>query len=159
MLNIKSVNNNDKESWGNNDNNNDKDKFNSFENKDSNNNNNNKVKFNSHDNTVNNNNNYNYNSNSNGNRYNIKNKDNTTTNNNDNNSNINKNDDNNPKTGKQLKRKIIWFNPLFSKNVATKVGQYFLNLTDKHFPRDNKFPKIFNRKIVKVSYSCMSNIK
>ena len=35
---------------------------------------------------------------------------------------------------KQRKRKIIWFNPPFSKNVSTNVGKFFLKLLDKHFP-------------------------
>ena len=56
-------------------------------------------------------------------------------------------------------RNIIWFNPPFSKNVATKIGRYFLNLLDKHFPQDHKFHKIFNRNNIKVSYSCMPNFK
>ena len=47
----------------------------------------------------------------------------------------------------------------FSKNVATKIGRYFLNLVEKHFPGDHTFHKIFNRNIIKVSYSCMPNIK
>ena len=46
-----------------------------------------------------------------------------------------------------------------SKNVATKIGRCFLNLMDKHFPRDHKFHKIFNRINIKFSYSCMSSIK
>ena len=44
-------------------------------------------------------------------------------------------------------------------NVAAKIGRYFLNLIDKHFPRDHKFHKIFNRNIIKVCYRCMPNIK
>ena len=57
------------------------------------------------------------------------------------------------------KRKIIWFNPPFSKNVKTKIAKLFLDLITKHFPRHHKFHKIFNRNNVKVSYSCMPNIK
>ena len=53
----------------------------------------------------------------------------------------------------------IWFNPSFSKNVATKIGRYFLNLINKHFPRDHKLHKIFNTNSVKVSYSYMPNVK
>ena len=30
---------------------------------------------------------------------------------------------------------------------------------DKHFPQDHKFHKIFNRNNIRVSYSCMPNIK
>lgn len=63
---------------------------------------------------------------------------------------------NNNKT--QRRRKIIWFNPPFSKNVKTNVAKRFLNLIDKHFPTNHKLHKIFNRNNVKVSYSCTSNI-
>ena len=57
------------------------------------------------------------------------------------------------------KRNVIWFNPPFSVNVKTKVGNYFLNLIRKHFPPRHKFSKLFNRNTIKVSYSCISNIK
>ena len=56
-------------------------------------------------------------------------------------------------------RNIIWLNPAFSKNVATKIGRYFLNLIDKDFPRDSKFHKIFNRNSIKVSYTSKLNAK
>lgn len=55
-------------------------------------------------------------------------------------------------------RKIIWFNPPFSKNVTTNVAGTFLKLIDKHFPPTNKLNKIFNRNTVKVSYSCTGNM-
>lgn len=57
------------------------------------------------------------------------------------------------------KRRITWFNPPFSKNVKTNVGKKFLELVDKCFPPNNKLHKIINRNTVKVSYSCMDNIK
>ena len=57
------------------------------------------------------------------------------------------------------KRNIIWFNPPFNRNVSTKIGKYFLNLLDKHFPRNHRLHKIFNRNSVKVSYSCTKNMK
>ena len=57
------------------------------------------------------------------------------------------------------KRNVIWFNPPFSVNVKTKVGNYFLNLIRKHFPPRHKFSKLFNRNTIKVSYSWMPNIK
>ena len=56
-------------------------------------------------------------------------------------------------------RKIIWFNPPYSMNAATNVGRYFLNLVNKHFPPHHKFSKIFNRNNMKISYSCMPNMK
>ena len=60
---------------------------------------------------------------------------------------------------RQRRRNIIWFNPPFSKNVKTNVARRFLKLIDKHFPRTNKLHKIFNMNTVKVSYSCMPNMK
>ena len=59
----------------------------------------------------------------------------------------------------QHKRQIIWFNPPYSKNVTTKVGKFFLSLIDKHFPPHHKLHKLFNRNNVKISYSCLPNIK
>ena len=35
----------------------------------------------------------------------------------------------------------------------------FLHLLDKHFGRNHKYYDIFNRNNVKISYSCMNNIK
>ena len=60
---------------------------------------------------------------------------------------------------KERKRNIIWFNPPYSKNVVKKVCQYFLKLLDKHFPRQHKLHKIFDKNTVKVSYRCRKNIK
>ena len=47
----------------------------------------------------------------------------------------------------------------YSKNVTTKVGKVFLSLIDKHFPPHHKLQKLFNRNNVKISYSCLPNIK
>ena len=59
---------------------------------------------------------------------------------------------------KNRKRKIIWFNPPFCKLANIDVGKYFLRLIDKHFKQDNILHKIFNRKTLKISYSCTNNI-
>ena len=48
--------------------------------------------------------------------------------------------------------------PLTSCNVETNVGKSFLRLVDTHFPTSRKLHKIFNRKTLKVSYSCMENV-
>ena len=56
------------------------------------------------------------------------------------------------------KRNIIWFNPPFNKNVKTNIGNTFLKLVDKHFPRSSNLHKIFNRNTIKVSYSCTENM-
>ena len=44
-------------------------------------------------------------------------------------------------------------------NVATNVECSFLNLINKYFPLHHKFSKIFNRNNLKISYSCMPNMK
>ena len=56
-------------------------------------------------------------------------------------------------------RKVIWYNPPFSKNVKTKIGFHFINLIDKHFgDKGNILNKIFNRNTIKLSFSCMPNM-
>ena len=61
--------------------------------------------------------------------------------------------------GNAQKRNIIWFNPPFSKNFDTNVDKYFLNLINKHFPKNHKFSKIFNKNTLKLSCSWMPNLK
>ena len=61
-------------------------------------------------------------------------------------------------TTRKRNRNIILFNPPFSKHVYTNVGRKFLNLIDKHFPKQHILQKIFNRSNVKVSYCCMDNM-
>ena len=57
------------------------------------------------------------------------------------------------------KRKIIWFCPPYNQNVSTNIAKIFLKLVEKHFPRTHRLPKIFNHNTIKVSYSCVSNVK
>ena len=69
----------------------------------------------------------------------------------------------NRKTSQRRKRKnrrrnIIWFNPPFSRNVSTNLGQRFFRLINKHFPNGSCLHKIFNQTIIKLSYSCMPNM-
>ena len=59
---------------------------------------------------------------------------------------------------RKRKRKIIWFNPPYSKNVKTNIGKIFFKLLHKHFPPSHSFHKIFNKKSVEISYSCMHNM-
>ena len=63
-----------------------------------------------------------------------------------------------PQQTRNRKRRIIWFNPPFSKNVTTNIGKYFFKLLDRHFPNNHKYRKLFNRNTIKISYSCMSNM-
>ena len=62
------------------------------------------------------------------------------------------------KQGRQRKRAVIWFNPPFSREVTTNVGQLFLQIMDKHFPPGNPLNQIFNRNKVKMSYRCTANL-
>ena len=63
----------------------------------------------------------------------------------------------NKDTKQRRKRKIILFNP--QKNTSTKVGNQFLKLINKHFPRHHKLYKLLNKNNVKARYSCMPNMK
>ena len=54
---------------------------------------------------------------------------------------------------------ILWYNPQFSKNVSTNIRHRFLAIEDKHFPKDHKLKRIFNRNTIKTCYSCMNNTK
>ena len=47
-------------------------------------------------------------------------------------------------------RKVIWFNPPYSKQASTNIGKRFLNLLDQHFPKQYRLYKIFNRNNVNV---------
>ena len=57
------------------------------------------------------------------------------------------------------RRNIIWFNPPYNKNVKANIGRAFINLIDRCFPANHKLRKIFNRNTIKLSYSCMPNLK
>ena len=60
---------------------------------------------------------------------------------------------------RRRRRNVIWFNPPYNASVKTSVGKKFLELIDKHFPRDNELCCILNRNTVKVSYSCTKNVR
>ena len=66
---------------------------------------------------------------------------------------------NTSKKGRQRKRKIIWWNPPFSLDLKTRVGDKFFKLLEKHFPKDNPLSKIFNRNTIKMSYRTTPNMK
>ena len=66
---------------------------------------------------------------------------------------------NKEKGNRNRSRNIIWYNPPYSKNVDTNVGKIFLKLLKKHFGKNHRYHKIFNKNNVKISYCCMSNIK
>ena len=43
-------------------------------------------------------------------------------------------------------------------NVQTNIGREFLNLVSKHFPKNHRYSKIFNKNNTTVSYSCTDNL-
>ena len=62
------------------------------------------------------------------------------------------------KKKRNRKRKVIWFNPPFSKHVKTNIGRRFIDLIDKHFPKHHRYHIIFNRNSLKLSYCTMDNM-
>lgn len=69
-------------------------------------------------------------------------------------------EDNNIKRVKRNRRKkAIYFNAPYCASVKTKIGKEFFKIIDRHFPQDHRYHKLYNRKTVKLSYSCMSNLK
>ena len=56
---------------------------------------------------------------------------------------------------KKVNRNILWFNLPFSCNVMINIDNIFPQILDKHFPKHNKYYKLFNRSNVKISHSCM----
>ena len=48
--------------------------------------------------------------------------------------------------------------PPFNKNVKTRVGEKFLKLVEKHFPKGHPLRQIINPSTIKISYSCTPNM-
>ena len=65
-----------------------------------------------------------------------------------------------PQSSKTRKHGInaVFFDPPFNSKVITNIGKIFLRVLEKHFPKHNKYCKLFNRKKVKISYSCVQNM-
>ena len=64
-----------------------------------------------------------------------------------------------PKRKRNHQRKVIWYNPPWNANVKTNLGRKFLNIIDRCFPNGHPLHKIFNKHTLKLSYSCMPNMK
>ena len=56
-------------------------------------------------------------------------------------------------------RKITCFDPPFSMNIATNIEKNFCVLLNEGFPKSSKLHKIINKNTIKLSCSCMANIK
>ena len=59
---------------------------------------------------------------------------------------------------KNRSRNIIWYNRPFNRNLKTNVAKHFFKLPNKHFRKNHEY-KIFNKINIKVSCSCMDNMK
>lgn len=60
---------------------------------------------------------------------------------------------------KTQKKYVIWFNFPFSYNISTNTGKLFLNSVNEDFPRKHKLHKVFGSNNLKISCSCMGNMK
>ena len=64
---------------------------------------------------------------------------------------------NNPRRNRHWN--TIWYNPPFNKSIRTNIVHNFLQLIDKHFQPANRLDTLFNKQMVRVSYSCTENMK
>ena len=55
-------------------------------------------------------------------------------------------------------RKVIWFNPSYSKQVSTNITKRFPNLLDQHFSKQHRLHKMFIINDVNASYSCTESM-
>jgi len=60
---------------------------------------------------------------------------------------------------RKRKRNVTWYNPPWNSSLKTNLGRKFLCIVDKCFPKNHPLHKIFNRHTLKLSYSCMPNMK
>jgi len=56
-------------------------------------------------------------------------------------------------------RKVVWYNPPYSQHVTTKIAKNFFKIMIEEFPKQHPLYKMINKNNIKVSYSCMPNIK
>ena len=56
-------------------------------------------------------------------------------------------------------RLVTWYNSPWNILVVTNIGRLVLNLVKKHFPKGHSLNEIFNKNTIKISYSCLKNIK
>ena len=53
----------------------------------------------------------------------------------------------------------MWFNPPFNLNTSSKVGKEFRRIIEKHFSSGDLLGKLFDKNKLKLSYSCLGNLK
>ena len=60
---------------------------------------------------------------------------------------------------KQRKKQVVLFNHPFNLNVKTTIDKCLFAILKKYFLLGSPFAKVFNKKTVKVSYSCLLSMK
>jgi len=65
----------------------------------------------------------------------------------------------NEKNTRRKRKNILYFTPPFCLSVETKIGKRFLEIVSRNFGPTHPYHRIFNRKLLKISYSCMPNMK
>ena len=68
-------------------------------------------------------------------------------------------ENNNNRKKRKRNRNLTYFTPPFSMTVKTRIGKEFLKIVDTAFPPSNALHKKLNRHNIKISYSCMPNMK
>ena len=61
--------------------------------------------------------------------------------------------------GRKRRRRIIWFNPPWAKNVEGNVAKWFNAIVARHFKKNTLFGRLFNKNNLRVSYSCTRNVQ
>ena len=59
---------------------------------------------------------------------------------------------------KKRRRRVVWYNLPYSKNVTANIGKEFFKILQLHFPKQHPLHTIFNKNTVKLSYSCTTNM-
>ena len=59
---------------------------------------------------------------------------------------------------RRRRRTTVWYNPPYSKNVATNIEKGFFKLLQLQFPKQHPLHSIFSKNTVKLSYSCTTNM-
>lgn len=54
---------------------------------------------------------------------------------------------------------MTWYTPPFKLALKTNIGKKLLELINENFPEGHILRKCVNRNCIKISYSCMKNMK
>lgn len=63
------------------------------------------------------------------------------------------------KKKRSRRKRVTYFHPPFCSSVKTKLGKRFLKLVEKCFPAGHPLHAVCNRSTLKISYSCLPNMK